>query len=131
MQKSKFNFSGVLSLLKYTLVGIIITLVGVLLLAVVLKFTDLNSSVVGYINNVVKAIALFVSTLLTKKHDSNKLLVKSIFLGLFYGVLSLIIFSILNGGFAFDLSVLFDLLFAVAVAVICAIILNLFGKKSA
>ncbi len=131
MQKSKINFSGVLSLLKYTLVGIVITLVGVLLLAVVLKFTDLNSSVVGYINNVVKAIALFVSTLLTKKHDSNKLLIKSIFLGLFYGVLSLIIFSILNGGFAFDLSILFDLLFAVAVAVICAIILNLFGKKSA
>ncbi len=131
MQKLKsLNWSGFLNILKCCLIGIVVTLVGIVFFAIVLKFTDLNDTVITAVNNIIKAIAIFFMIFFLKKANGEKLIVKAVFAGLIYAILSFIIFSIMNGGFAFNLSVVYDLLFAVIVSVIVAIIVNLTSKKA-
>lgn len=130
MHKIKsLNFSSFLSIIKCCLLGIVTTLIGVVLFAVVLKFVDVPSIVVSYVNDIIKAVAIFVTMICIKKSHDGKLILKAIFAGILYAALSFVIFSIMNGGFTFNLSFLYDLLFAVAVAVIASIIVNLTFKR--
>lgn len=131
MQKMKsIKLSGILNILKCCLLGVVVTLVGIVILALVLKFTDLNSFVVGYLNDIVKAISLFVVIICLKRISEEKLLLKSIIAGCVYTLISFIIFSVLNGSFVINLSLIYDLLFAVIVSVLISIILNVLKRKT-
>ena len=131
MQKLKsINWSGFLSILKSCLIGIVVTLIGIVFFAIVLKFADLNSTVITAVNNIIKALTIFFMVFFLKKSGNGKLIVKALVAGLIYAVLSFLIFSIMNGGFMFNLSILYDLLFALIVSVIAAVILNLTSKKA-
>ncbi len=129
MNKIKSISSSILPILKSVLIGLVVTLVGVVAFAVVLKFADVGSSVVAYVNDVIKAIAIFFTVFVLKKKGVNQLLVKSIIAAVLYAVLSFVIFSILNGGFKFNITFLYDLLFAIIVAVIASVVLNLVRKN--
>ena len=123
--------SSFLSILKACLIGLVVTLLGIVLFAIVLKFVDVSSNVIGYINDAIKAISLFVTVLIIKKANNGKLLLKSIVAGVIYAVLTFIIFSILNGQVVFNMSVLYDLLFSIITAIIVSVIVNLLNRKSA
>ena len=131
MQKLKsFNSSHTLAIIKACLLAIVITLIGVVILALILKFTDLSSNFIGYINDVIKALSIFVMVLFIKKWTEANLLIKSIIGGLLYAILSFVIFSILNGGFAFNMSFVYDLLFSLIASMIVAVIFNIIGRKN-
>ncbi len=131
MQKIKsMNKSNFTAILKACLIGIIATLIGVVILAVILKFTDLSSNAIGYINDIIKALSIFLMVMFIKKWTDGNLLVKSIIGGLLYAVLSFLIFSILNGGFSFNMSIVYDLLFSLISAMIVAVIFNIIGRKN-
>ena len=131
MNKVKsFNLSGVVNILKCCMLGVVVTLVGIVVLAFVLKFVDLSSTMINYINDIVKVLAIFVIMLCIKKHNPDKLILKSIGAGLVYALLTFIIFSILNGSFALNLAFVYDLLFSVIVAVIVTIIINILKRKT-
>lgn len=131
MQKIKsLNWSSLLSIIKCCMLGILATLIGVIIFAIVLKFVDLSSNVIGYINDVIKAISIFVMILCLKRANGEKLIIKAIFAGLLYAILSMIIFAILNQNFAFNLSILNDILFAVIVSVVVSVIVNLTSRKT-
>lgn len=130
MQKNKIiNFSWVLSLIKCCLIGIVITLLGIILFAFILKFVDLSSKTISYINDLIKILAIFVMINCVNKFNGNRLLFKSIFAGIIYSILCFTIFSILNGGFNFNLSFVYDLLFSVIVSMIVSVIINIIGHK--
>lgn len=132
MQKIKsINFDSFINILKSCLMGIVTTLIGIVILAFVLKFVDLSTTTIGYINNVIKGLSIFVTILSIKKHNPSKLILKSIVAGILYAVISFVVFSILNGEFQLGLSFVYDLLFSVIVAFVITIILNLLKKKSA
>ena len=132
MQKIKsLNWSGFLSIIKCCMIGILTTLIGLIIFAVILKFVDLSTNIIGYVNDAIKAVSIFVMLFCIKKTNGDKLILKSIFAGLLYAVLSLIVFAILNKGFSFNLTILYDVLFALIVSVIVAIIINLLHKKNA
>jgi len=131
MQKIKgLNIGGVLKILKACLLAIVVTLVGIMLLAIVLKFVDLSSMVINYINDIIKVLAIFIMVHCIKKQDEEKLLIKSIFAGIIYAVLSFVIFSILNGSFNFNITFIYDLLFSVIVAIIITIIVKILKRKT-
>ena len=122
MQKIKsLNWSGFLSIIKCCMIGILTTLIGLIIFAVILKFVYCHNHhiVLAYQDTNIIYLVLFPSFL------------KSIFAGLLYAVLSLIVFAILNKGFSFNLTILYDILFALIVSVIVAIIINLLHKKNA
>ncbi len=130
MQKLKsFNWSGILSIIKCCLVGIVTTLIGIVFFAIVLKFADFSSTIINYVNNVIKTLAIFIMILCLKRRGEDKLLIKSIIAGALYSLLSFIVFSVINGGFTFNLSFLYDLLFAVIVSVIAAVVVNITFKR--
>ena len=130
MQKMKFDFSKLGMFIKIALVGIISTLVGILIFSVILKFVDMSSTVISYINDIIKALSIFIMVLILKKLDGERLLIKSIIASLLYAILCFIVFSILNGSFAINMSLVFDLFFAIAVSVIATIIVNTLKRKT-
>ena len=131
MKKLKMiNWSDVVAVLKACLIGIVATLIGVVVLAVVLKFADLPTKYVSYINDIIKILSLFVVIWIISRRTNGKLLIKAVFAGVVYSLLTLIIFSALNGGVQFDASIIYDLLFAVISSVIITIILNLISRKT-
>lgn len=130
METKKLNFSGFFSIIKCCLLGIIFTLAGIVIFAIVLKFVDVPSNAVGYINNAIKAVSIFIMVLFLKKGSQEKLLLKSAFGGVVYSLVSLIIFSILNGSVNFNLTIVYDLVFALVVAVVASVVVNLFSKKN-
>ena len=132
MEKEKSGISReIVSIVKSCLLGLVVSLIGTVVLAVVLKFADIPSKVVSYINDIIKALSIFFVVLVLKKSTDEKLLVRAVIAGAVYGLLSFVIFSILNGGFHFSLSILFDLIFAVVVAIVASIIFKLTSKKTA
>lgn len=131
MQKFKsMNWTGFLNIVKCCLIGIITTLIGIVFFAIILKFTDLSNLVISYVNDVIKGISLFIMVVCLKKKNENNLLVKSIVGGVFYALLSFIIFSILNGSFMFNLSFVYDLLFVVIVSIVVSVIVNITFKRN-
>ena len=126
----QFKFSNILNILKCSLLAIIITLVGIIILAVVLKFVDLSSFSINYINDIIKAIAIFVMMMCVKKQGEEKLVLKAILYGASYSLLCFVIFSAFNGVFNFNLGFVYDLLFAVIVSVIVSIILKILKRKT-
>ena len=105
MQKIKsLNWSGFLSIIKCCMIGILTTLIGLIIFAVILKCVDLSTNIIGYVNDAIKAVSIFVMLFCIKKTNGDKLILKSIFAGLLYAVLSLIVFAILNKGFSFNLT---------------------------
>lgn len=131
MQKLKsINFSKFFSILKCCLVGIVFSLIGAVVFAVVLKFTDLSSVAINYINDIIKAISIFIMVHCIKKSNDGKLIIRAVVGGVIYAILTFIIFSILNGGVSFSMSFIYDLIFAVIVSIVASIVLNLFGKKN-
>ena len=126
-----FNLNKILSYLKSALIGIATTLIFFVIFAVVLKFVDVPSGVVGYVNDIIKVLSIFLMMFFMKRFNDGKFIIKGAICGLIYGILTYVIFSIINGDFMFDMSLVFDLLFAVVVGVISAVILNLMSHKNA
>ena len=131
MQKIKsFKLGGLLNIIKCSLIGIIATLIGTVIFAFVLKFANLSSTIINYINDVIKLFSIFIMIMCLKRKGGDKLFLKAIFAGLIYAIISFAIFSILNGGFVFDLSFVYDLLFAVIVSMIVSVIINILNRKN-
>ena len=131
MQKIKsFKLGGFLNIIKCSLIGIIVTLIGTVIFAFVLKFADLSSTIISYINDVIKLFSIFIMVVCLKKTGGDRLFIKAIFAGMIYALLCFLIFSILNGGFVLDLSFVYNLLFAVIVSAIVSVIINIINRKN-
>lgn len=130
MQKIKsIKFSGLLTIIKCCLIGVISTLIGIVIFAVILKFADLSTIVISAVNNVIKIFSIFIMMTCIKRAMGDKLFIKSILAGVIYATLTFMIFSILNGGFVFDFSFVYDLLFSVIVSAIVSIIINILNRN--
>ena len=129
MQKTKLNFSNLLSIIKCVLIGIIATLIGIVIFSVVLKFADLSNTIISYINDVIKVFAIFIMVKCIKRNNGDRLLFKALLAGILYAILTFAIFSVLNGKFVFNMTFVYDLLFAVIVSAIVTIIVNILNNK--
>lgn len=131
MQKIKsINLGGLLNIIKCCLIGIVATLLGTVIFAVTLKFANLSSKAIAYVNDIIKIFSIFIMVMCVRRKDNNRLLLKSIFAGIIYALLVYIVFSILNVKFVFDLSFLYDLLFSVIISMIVSVIMNIIAHKN-
>ena len=118
-----------LAVLKGVITAIFVTLVGVLIFAFVIKMTGLSSSAIRPVNQVIKSVSIFVGTLLGLKKNKSKSLVKGVLIGLFYAIISFVLFSILNKSFALNITLLIDIVFLSAIGAISGIICSLILKN--
>ena len=115
---------------RAVLLGIITTMIGVLIFALILKFVVLSDTAVNYINQGIKAISIFVMVNSFSKSINTKLFLHSILLGVLYSIFSFLIFSLISMTFDFSITILTDLAFSVITAIICAILVNMiFHRK--
>ncbi|MBQ7352095.1 MAG: TIGR04086 family membrane protein [Clostridia bacterium] len=99
-----------LSILSGTIVAIATTLILILLFALLIRFVNISENFIFPVNQVIKVISMIVGVLVFIKKQPQNGFLKGVLLGLTYYILSYIIFSILQGGFALSLNNFYDLI---------------------
>lgn len=129
-KKIKLNSSSsFLTILKGAMTALIVSLLAILLFAFIIKLTSLSDGLIQPINQVIKVLSIFLGCVFAFKKNNSKTLPKGALIGALYTILAFVLFSILNGNFEFSIGLIYDVLFGVAVGVICAIILNVVRKR--
>lgn len=116
-------------LIKGTLIALCVSLTMILIFAFLLKFTNIPDSAITPINQVIKGASIFLGVFLGLRKIKELGLVTGLLIGLVYTILAFIVFSILSGGFTFNLTLLTDMIFGAVIGAICGIICVNIKKK--
>ena len=108
------------SIIKASALAIIVSLVGVLIFALVLTFTDLDSSVIKPVNQFIKILSVFLGCFFFVKENAG--LIKGLFVGVIATALVYVIYSFLGTSVKFNISFFIDLAFMAIIGGICGII---------
>ncbi len=109
-------------ILKGVAVGLATALLGILIFAFILRFTSISDSVIAPVNQVIKGVSIFLGVFVgMKKHKQSGLLC-GFLIGLFFTILAFLVFSILDGAFSFDRTLINDIIFGSVIGAICGII---------
>ena len=99
--------SAIFEILKALIIAVILSLVLVLIAALVIKLFNLSDGIIPIINQVIKGVSILLGCLIAIKSKTNSWL-RGIIIGILYIALAYVIFSLLDGKFAFGLSILND-----------------------
>lgn len=129
MEKTKSNMSNFwLCIVKGTIYALCIVMVAILLFAFVVKWMALGENAINIVNQIIKIVSIFFGVWVCLKKSYDKYLYKGMIVGALFAVLSFLLFSVLNGSFAFDLTFLWDVVFATIIGAISAIIAKILMK---
>ena len=120
--REKKDRSFLLAIIKGSLVALCISLVGILIFAFILKFADISDGAIRPINQIIKGISILVGVFVAMRKVDKMGLVGGLLIGLVYTIVAFVVFSILDGNFSFNLTLLNDLLFGGIMGGICGII---------
>ncbi len=130
VDSSKPKNKLLLSVLKGSLVSLCFSLVGILIFAFILKFTNISDSVINPVNQVIKAASVLLGVFIGLKKEKEMGLVSGLLIGLIYTVVAFLVFSILDGCFVFDRTLLNDIFFGCITGSNCGIICVNIKKSS-
>lgn len=120
--REKKDRSFLLAIIKGSLVALCISLVGILIFAFILKFADISDGAIRPINQIIKGISILVGVFVAMRKVDKMGLVGGLLIGFVYTIVAFVVFSILDGNFSFNLTLLNDLLFGGIMGGICGII---------
>ena len=109
----------ILQSLKAGILSLVFSCIGVLLLALIAKLTNMGNNVLPIINQILKVIAVALGTIISVKDE--KFLLKSLIGAVIFWLLSFVLFAIMGGQFNFG-QIALDLAIALVVATVVAII---------
>lgn len=105
-----------------TMTALAVSLLLVLVFAFVLKFTNIPDSTIKPVNQIIKAISVFVGVFFSLKKTRELGLIIGFLIGFVYTLLAFLVFSILSGNFVVDITLFTDLAFGAVIGAICGII---------
>lgn len=111
-----------LNILKGSLVALSVSLVGILIFAFFIKYVAVPTEAIKPVNQVIKGISLLVGTFVALKKVNQMGLINGLLIGLCYTVIAFLVFSILDGNFEFNKTLVNDLLFGGIIGGICGVI---------
>ena len=111
-----------LAIIKGSLIALCISLVGILIFAFILKFASVSDKAIRPINQIIKGVSVLIGVFVAMRKVDKMGLVGGLLIGLVYTILAFVVFSILDGNFEFNLTLLNDLLFGGIMGAICGII---------
>lgn len=120
--REKKDKSFLLAMIKGSLVALCVSLVGILIFAFILKFANISDGAIRPINQIIKGISILIGVFVAMRKLDKMGLVGGLLIGLLYTILAFVVFSILDGNFDFNLTLLNDLLFGGIMGAICGII---------
>ncbi|MEG2561304.1 MAG: TIGR04086 family membrane protein [Clostridia bacterium] len=127
----KANKSDILDMCKAVLLAVVFSIVLVMLFALVVKFANLNEKVIAGVNIGIKVASIFAGCLVGMK-SCQLGLVKGIVVGLFFGLVSFLIFSLINKSFVINPLTAVDIITEVvagAISGICSVNLRAMRAK--
>lgn len=116
-------------LLKGSLMALSFSLILICIFAFVLRFFDIPEEAIKPVNQIIKIVSILLGTLIGMKGCKEMGLITGFFIGILYTVLAFVVFSLLNGGFNFERSLINDLIFGGITGGICGIVAVNFRKK--
>ena len=117
-----------MEVVKALIIAIIISLLLVLLSAFIIKTFNLSTDIIPIINQVIRSVSVLIASLISLKRSGNGWL-RGIAVGFFYGIFAFLIFSLLSGGFEFDLSLLNNVVICMASGLVSGIISMLIRRN--
>ncbi len=120
--EEKKDASVFLSVVKGSIIALIFSLVGILIFAFCLKFTSLSDKLITPINEVIKGLSILLGVMFGLRKLRKMGLVSGLLIGLIYTLVAFVTFSLLNGGFVFDMTLVYDVIFGSLIGGICGII---------
>ena len=111
-----------LNILKGSLVALSVSLVGILIFAFFIKYVAVPTEAIKPVNQVIKGISLLFGTFVALKKVNQMGLINGLLIGLCYTVIAFLVFSILDGNFEFNKTLVNDLLFGGIIGGICGVI---------
>ncbi len=119
MDKDTF-LSSIKELLKGVFIAVLSAIVGILIFALIIKITDVTSSVIMPVNQFIKIISIFLGCFLTLKNSKG--LLKGLFIGLISTFVLYMIFSLFSGENPFTFSFVLDLLLGMIIGAVSGVI---------
>lgn len=104
------------SFLVSTLAALLVSVAAILIFSLIVMATGLGSGFVTFINYLIRLISLTVGIFTFA--SGNRGVLKGMGFGLSYAILSTIVFSLIGGSFSFDLKLLADFIYCVAVGAV-------------
>jgi len=120
--KEKKDSNFVLAIIKGSLIALCTSFIGILIFAFLLKFTNISDKFITPINEVIKGVSIFFGVFIGFKREKKLGLIGGFLIGLIFTILAFISFSLLGGGFNFDLTLLYDTIFGGILGGICGVI---------
>ena len=111
-----------LNVIVASIIAVSISLVLILIFALMLRFIDIDTSLILPINQGIKIISILLGTIFGFKSNKTKGFLKGMIVGLLYTILAYLIFSLLSFSFNFNVAFLLDLLCATLVGGVSGII---------
>lgn len=106
--------------LRSAMLAFVLSLAFVLIFAFIVKLTNINGTMIGIVNQVIKILSAFLGVLFGVK-DRNKWLIKGVLGGALFAVLAFLVFSILGSGFNF-MTLLTDVAISAVAGIVGALI---------
>ena len=120
--KSDEKKCNVKPIIKGVLVALAISLVAILLFAFLLRWTNISDSLIAPVNQVIKGVSIFLGVFFGLKKVKQNGIINGLIIGFLYTIVAFLVFSLLDGAFCFDKSLLNDILFGTIIGAICGII---------
>ena len=120
--KSDEKKGNIKPIIKGVLVALAISLVAILLFAFLLRWTNISDSIIAPVNQVIKGVSIFLGVFFGLKKVKRNGIINGLIIGFLYTIVAFLVFSLLDGAFCFDKSLLNDILFGTIIGAICGII---------
>jgi putative membrane protein (TIGR04086 family) len=124
-EKEKSGFIS--SVIKGVLTALIVTLVGILIFALVIRFTLLSAGVIKSVNQFIKILSVFLASTFFVRGKAG--LIKGAFIGGISTILTYLLFSLFGVDISFGATFFLEVLFGVIAGGISGIIAINFKRR--
>lgn len=121
MDKVLVRKNTISQIVKGCLVALSVSVIGILVFAVVLRFLSLNDLTIKIVNQIIKVLSVLLGVMISLKKDKTKGLIKGSIVGIIYTLSSYLLFSILVATFSFGLSIIYDMIFSGVVGLVSGV----------
>ncbi len=116
------------SIFKGVIYAVVLTLILVLVFAMVIKWANLDDTIIKPVMQVIKVLCIFMGTRITIKNATNMGWMYGGIVGMLYMMFTFIIFSLVDGNFVIGFMAINDLIFQTVAGVMSAFLIRMRNK---
>ena len=114
---TKINKSDIFDLLRSVLISLLISVIGVIILALIVKFADLSDGVITGVNIAVRVIAILLGMLIGVR-AGRYFIAKGTAAGCIFALITYLLSTLLAGGFTSSGMTLYDALACILAGIV-------------